>query len=128
MGERIMWVAVGGALGASGRFLVSYWAVRRLSEHVPYGTFIVNVVGSLLLGLVTGLIARGTDVPDSVRLLVAVGFCGAFTTFSTFAVDTIGLLERSASSALLNVATNNVLCLVAAYGGLRAALSWLPST
>lgn len=124
MGERLLWVALGGAVGACGRFLVSSWAVRRLSEELPYGTLIVNVTGSLILGLIAGLISRGTDLPDPVRLLIAVGFCGAFTTFSTFAVDTIDLLERtSLSSALWNVALNNVLSLVAVYVGLRLTVS-----
>lgn len=120
MAGNLGWVALGGAIGTIGRYLVSLWAAERLSTAMPYGTLIVNVVGSLILGFVIGLFVRGVDLPDAVRLLVAVGFCGAFTTFSTYAVDTIGLLERpSLSSALLNIAINNVLCLVAAYGGLR---------
>lgn len=120
MVRNLGWVAVGGALGTIGRYLVSLWAAERLSTSVPYGTLIVNVAGSLLLGFIAGLFARGVDLPDAVRLLIAVGFCGAFTTFSTYAVDTIGLMDRpSLSAALLNIAVNNVLCLVAAYGGLR---------
>ncbi|CAN5884152.1 N/A [soil metagenome] len=122
MGSTIGWVALGGALGATGRYLVSTFAVERWGVAFPYGTLFVNVAGSLLLGVVAGIFARGTGLPDSVRLLVGVGFCGAFTTFSTFAVETVGLAERpSLSSALLNLALNNVLCLLAAFAGLRLA-------
>jgi len=114
------WVALGGAIGAIGRYLVSTWAVDRWGTAFPYGTLIVNVSGSLLLGLAAGLVARGDGVSDNVRLLVGVGFCGAFTTFSTLAVETIGLAERgSMSAALLNVGVSNVVCLVAALVGLR---------
>lgn len=120
MVSAIGWVALGGALGASGRYVVSTWAVERWGLAFPYGTLIVNVVGSLVLGVVAGIFARGTGVPDSVRLLVGVGFFGAFTTFSTYAVETAGLIERpSLSAALLNIAINNALCLVAAFAGLR---------
>lgn len=122
MGNTIGWVALGGALGATGRYFVSTFAVERWGVAFPYGTLIVNVVGSLILGGVAGLVARSTGLPDTVRLLVGVGFCGAFTTFSTFAVETVGLIERpSLSSALLNIAVTNALCLVAAFAGLRLA-------
>jgi CrcB protein len=120
MENAVGWVALGGAMGAGGRYIVSTWAVQRWGIALPYGTLIVNVAGSLLLGAVAGLIARGAGVPDTVRLLLGVGFCGAFTTFSTFAVETAGLVERpSLSAALLNIAVNNALCLLAAFVGLR---------
>lgn len=114
------WVALGGAVGAIGRYLVSTWAVDRWGTTFPYGTLIVNVGGSLLLGLVAGLAARGDGVSENVRLLVGVGFCGAFTTFSTFAVETVAMAERgSVSGALLNAGLSNAICLVAALVGLR---------
>jgi CrcB protein len=118
----IWWVALGGAIGAASRYLVSSATAERLGQAFPFGTLIVNVGGSLLLGLVGGLLARGAHVPDSVRLLVGVGFCGAFTTFSTFALEAIGLANRpSLSSALMHVAVTNMLCLFAAFLGLRLA-------
>jgi CrcB protein len=116
------WVALGGAFGAVARFLVSGWAIRRFGDAFPYGTLIVNVVGSLALGVLGGLAARRAGVPDELRALIAVGFLGAFTTFSTFAVDTLGLAVRpSLSAALTNVIVNNGLALLAALIGLRLA-------
>ncbi len=116
------WVALGGAFGAVARFLISLWAIRRFGDAFPYGTLIVNVVGSFVLGVVAGLVARQAGVPDALRALLAVGFLGAFTTFSTFAVDTLTLATRSSfSGAVTNVMVNNGLALLAAFAGLRVA-------
>jgi CrcB protein len=99
-------VGVGGAAGAMARFGVSKLSASVLGTTFPYGTLIVNAAGSLLLGLLTGLALGRFDVPTAVKLLVGVGFCGAFTTFSTFAVDT--LASRGLGLTLLNVALNNL--------------------
>lgn len=118
----VLWVALGGALGAAARYAVSTVALNRWGAALPYGTWLVNVGGSLLLGFVVGVATRNAELSDTVRLLVGVGFCGAFTTFSTFAVETIALADRpSVSAALLNIAVTNVVCLAAAYTGLRVA-------
>ena len=114
------WVAIGGAAGACARYLVGNLAVR-LGEHFPFGTLIVNVTGSLLLGLIAGLTVEGLTPSEPLRLTVAVGFLGAFTTFSTYAVDTVMLGERGATGLLLlNVLANNGLALLAAVAGLAA--------
>lgn len=79
-------VAVGAAVGAPLR----YWLAQRLdSEHFPLGIWLANVVGSLVLGLLTGLGVEGRPLA-----LLGVGFCGAFTTYSTFTVQTVGLGSR----------------------------------
>lgn len=91
----LLYVALGGALGASGRHMVGQWAGRSLSTGFPYGTFIVNVAGSLLMGLLIGwLLAR--EGGDNLKLFLATGFLGGFTTFSAFSLDAINLLERKA--------------------------------
>lgn len=117
------WVALGGALGATARFLVSEWSASKLGQEFPHGTLIVNVTGSFALGLLIGLAVRGVTIPGPVRATVAVGFLGAYTTFSTFAVDTVTLGPGAGrlATAIANVALNNLLSLAAALLGLSLA-------
>ena len=85
-------VALGGAVGCAARYASTLGAARLLGTSFPYGTLFVNVAGCLLAGLVFGLVeARG--VPSVVRLLVLTGFLGGFTTFSTFALETVNFLQ-----------------------------------
>jgi CrcB protein len=88
----LLLVAVAGALGAVARFALDGWVTERTGGVFPWGTFVINVSGSLLLGLVTGLVLLH-GLPDAPRLLLGVGFCGSFTTFSTFGYETIRLAE-----------------------------------
>ena len=115
-------VALGGAVGAVSRYWISGWIARLGHESpFPYGTLVVNVVGSLLLGLLMGLSSEGSSlVPASVRLLIGVGVLGAFTTFSTFSYETIEALRVGALRvALSNVALNVALTLAACWLGLE---------
>ena len=77
----IGYVIIGGALGALARFVTERWSVHRFGERVPYGTFIVNAAGSLLLGIAVGLHEQDV-MNDGVLLLIGTGFCGSLTTFS----------------------------------------------
>lgn len=87
-------IGAGGFAGAIARFVVGQVVTARLGVLLPYGTLVVNVSGCFLLGLVLGLLAA-TSVPSpSVRALVATGFLGAYTTFSTFGVETVLLVEE----------------------------------
>jgi len=86
-------VAAGGALGAVSRYAVTEFAVRVVGSTV-WGTFAANVTGSLLLGLFIGYVGEHTDVPAEYRLLVAVGFLGSYTTFSTLTVATTQLADE----------------------------------
>jgi len=97
-------VVVGGLMGAPARYLTDLLVQSRHSSRVPWGTLTVNVVGSLVLGLVAGL-ASVHHAPVWVLTLVGTGFCGALTTFSTFSFETFRLLdERLWWTAALNVA------------------------
>jgi CrcB protein len=110
-----LWVAVGAAVGAPGRFLTDRWVQSRHHSVFPWGTLTVNVVASLVLGLVTGAALTG-----SAALLIGTGFCGALSTYSTVGYETVRLLEsRARLLALANVAASLTAGLAA------AALGWL---
>jgi CrcB protein len=97
-------VLVGGAVGAPARYLTDLLVQSRHSSRLPLGTLTVNLVGSLVLGVVAGLASAGR-VPTEVLTLVGTGFCGGLTTFSTFSYETLRLLEDGLwRTALLNAA------------------------
>lgn len=113
----VLWVAGGGALGATARYLVTSAVRAWFGGHAAWGTGVVNVSGSFLLGVVAAVLAE-VALPDQARLLVGVGFLGAYTTFSTFALDTVTLAEWSPLAALVNVLANNGLSLLAVIVGI----------
>jgi CrcB protein len=88
-------ISLGAILGANTRFMLGGWVLDRLGAEYPYGTLLINVTGSFAIGLAYALIERH-GAPDWVRPLVIVGFLGAYTTFSTFSLDTLALVERGA--------------------------------
>ena len=106
-------------MGAIARYSIGKWAVEKWGGTFPYGTLIVNVTGSLFLGFLVALSAERANLPAAMKSFLAVGFCGAYTTFSTFSVDTIGLAEKGMlMPTISNVLLNNLLCLSAAILGL----------
>lgn len=114
-------VAFGGALGAMSRFFV-YNTLMRASSSYPWATFTVNVLGSFLIGIAFVLITERLEMGPYWRGVVTVGFLGAFTTFSTFSMDVIGLLEQGETgSAILYVLSSVVVCIIAAWLGLSLA-------
>ena len=114
--------SAGGAIGAGARYLLNVGFARWLGPGFPWSTFAANVVGCLLMGLVTGLLAaRVTDWPE-MRVFVTTGILGGFTTFSAYALDFAGLLERDQSfQALLYLIGSVVLAIAALYIGLKLA-------
>ncbi|MBX6422716.1 fluoride efflux transporter CrcB [Thermosulfurimonas sp. F29] len=90
---KFLYIALGGSLGAVCRYLVSGWFLR-FGADFPLGTLVVNLLGALLLGFFMELSTRTLLIPPEIRLLVAVGFLGSFTTFSTFAYETGELLKE----------------------------------
>ena len=89
----VLWVGLGGFLGANARYLLGGWAASRLGIAFPYGTFIINVTGSFILGFFLAFAQERPWVAPSARLLFAVGFVGAYTTFSTFEYESLRLLQ-----------------------------------
>jgi CrcB protein len=112
-------IAVAGAIGALMRFWVSGWVYGLFGRSFPYGTLAVNIVGSLVMGLSFVLLVERLGSAPEWRAFVMVGFLGAFTTFSTFSLETVQLLEGGEfARALLNVMVSVVLCLGAAWFGM----------
>lgn len=116
----ILLVATGGAIGSVCRYLVGVGAGRLLGPDFPWGTMIVNISGSLVMGVFIELLALRLDGSENVRLFVAVGILGGFTTLSSFSLDTIVLFERGATvAAAAYVAGSIVLSLAALVAGLQ---------
>jgi CrcB protein len=115
-------VSLGGVLGAWARYAVGQWAVARWGPAFPWGTLLINVAGSLLLGFYLTLVSERFTGRATTRLFVATGFCGAFTTFSTFSVETVTLLQQGALRAALGyVGASLLLALGGAAAGALAA-------
>jgi fluoride exporter len=106
-------VAIGGALGAMGRYAVSSW-VFQINHKFPFATLAINVLGSFVMGILFVLIVERTLLSMEMRSLLMIGFLGAFTTFSTFSLDALGLWQNGLLFlALLYVLATVGLCLVA---------------
>lgn len=119
---QIFYIGVFGGLGCLARYFVSGWTYQLLGRGLPYGTLVVNVAGSFLLGLVMEGSLRSTLLTPAVRMGITVGFMGGFTTFSTFSYETLRLIEEgSLVQAGANILMNIVVCLI--FAGLGIALA-----
>ena len=119
----LAWVAfvAAGAIGAPLRYLVDIAITKRREGTFPWATFVINVTGSFLLGLLTGL-GLHHGLPKTARVVLGTGFCGAYTTFSTFTFETVRLLEEGEPlAAVKNVAGTLFVAALAAAAGLAAA-------
>ena len=115
---QVVAIAAGGALGALFRFWMSNGIYALLGRNFPYGTLAVNFLGSLLMGLLYVLLVDKLAIGPQWRAAILVGFLGAFTTFSTFSMETLNLLEAGEIfKALLNVLLSVSLCLLATWFG-----------
>lgn len=118
----VLLIAGFGALGCVTRYFISGWVYELLGKDFPYGTFVVNILGAFLLGLVMEFGMRSALLPVSVRTALAIGFLGGFTTFSTFSYETFRLLEEGAFFvAATNVLVSVVVCLLFTWLGIHAA-------
>src|SRR3954465_1901053 len=114
------WGGLGGALGSMARFWCSGLVANTFGATFPWGTLLVNVVGSFIIGFTSTL--TGPEgrmlVPANARIFVMVGFCGGFTTFSSFSLQTLDLMRKGAIvNAMANIAASVVLCIVAVAAG-----------
>lgn len=120
-------VGVGGFLGANARFILARGADALVDTRFPLGTFLVNVSGSFLLGVLGAVIAeRALPNSDAMRLALGVGFLGAFTTFSTFEFETNALIEDGSwFTATANIFASLFVGLIALRAGIALAKAWL---
>lgn len=117
---KFLMVATGGAFGAMARYAVSI--SMPVTVGFPWATFIVNVLGSLLIGIAYVVLVENPVFPPFWRDLLVVGFLGAFTTFSTFSIETLGLVQNhELSVAVVYVVSSLIFCIVAAFLGVSLA-------
>ena len=118
----ILIISLGAIFGANARYFMSRYAAKLLGPTFPYGTLIVNVIGSFIVGWFMIWTTERVLIDSRWRLLLIVGFCGAFTTFSSYAYESMAYFEQGQWHLMLtNVFSNNILCLVGALGGMALA-------
>ena len=119
--ERFLFICLGGAIGTGLRYVTSGLAARWLGAEFPYGTLIVNVVGSFLIGLIQQIGTTTVLVPETTRLFLTVGIMGGLTTYSAFSYETVRLVQLGAwGQAWINVLLTTALCLGVCFLGIAA--------
>ncbi|MDZ7900661.1 MAG: fluoride efflux transporter CrcB [Arcicella sp.] len=123
--SQLILVFVGGGLGSITRFVLSKYIQAQFLRNFPFGTLGVNVLASLILGFFIGMMEAKFLTNSNYKSLIAVGFCGGFSTFSTFSNDTLQLIQNNRLlEAFLNILLNVVLCILATFGGLTLVKSF----
>lgn len=117
-----LWIAVGAVAGASARYFLSGLIARNFSTTFPYGTLLINITGSLVLGFFLVYSSERVLLDPRWRLLVAIGFCGSYTTFSSYAFESFALMEQGQWLLMsANILVSNALCLAAVLAGAALA-------
>jgi CrcB protein len=117
--QLILAVALGGAIGSVARYLAGIGSGKLFGLSFPWGTLIINVTGSFLIGAFVGLFALKWNLPEPARVFLTIGICGGFTTFSTFSLDAFYLIERGQIMASAGYMIGSV---VLSVGALVAAI------
>ncbi|GKW51045.1 putative fluoride ion transporter CrcB [Pseudoalteromonas sp. NCCP-2140] len=118
-----MMIAMGGASGACLRYFLSETMLKLLGRGFPFGTLTVNILGSLLMGILYGLIEKEIIAVSPAKTLIGIGFLGALTTFSTFSMDSLLLLQQGHFFKMaLNITLNVVVCIFMAWLGLQLVM------
>lgn len=121
----LLLASTGGAIGAGFRYLVTQWFAAQGWTSYPLATLLINVTGSGLMGIVVGLMMARTDLPPELRIFLATGILGGYTTFSAFSLEVWQLFERGeAAMAIAYIAGSVLLSLVALIAGLFA-VKWM---
>ena len=117
-----IWIAVGAVAGASARYFLSTLIARDISSAFPYGTLLINITGSLVVGFFLVFSTERALLDPRWRLLVAIGFCGSYTTFSSYAFESFALMEQGQWLLTgINIVASNALCLVPVLAGAAIA-------
>ena len=117
-----LWIALGAVIGASARYFLSSFVARNFSALFAYGTLCINVTGSFLLGFSLILASERVLIDPRWRLLIAIGFCGSYTTFSSYAFETFAYMEQGQWLLMAaNIFASNALCLAAVLAGAAIA-------
>ena len=125
VGSQILWVGIGGFVGANARYLLGRLLVGRVGDGFPVATLLVNVSGSFAIGVVLTLLIERWVGDPAWRLLIVVGFLGGYTTFSAYAFETLTLIERGQwTRAVAYVLASNAAGLLAGAAGMVLARSW----
>lgn len=120
--ETVLFIAGFGALGCVSRYLLSGWVYGLMGRGFPYGTFVVNVMGAFIIGLIMEFGMRSTALPANLRAGLTIGFLGGLTTFSTFSYETFRLLEEGEFLiASTNVLASVFTCLLFTWLGIITA-------
>ena len=115
----IVYIAIGGALGSVLRYLATVQAANLLGKSLPYGTFAVNIIGSFIMGIVIGYLAKTLPHSNELRSFLTIGLLGGFTTFSAFSLDAITLIERGETlQAGFYVLSSVIFAILAVFAGL----------
>ena len=124
--KMMLMVALGGAIGTTGRYLVGVLAARLFGVGFPWGTLIVNILGSFVMGVLIATLALRYSVSNEVRAFLTIGILGGFTTFSSFALDVVFLAEKKQYLASMSYMGLSVICsLIALVLGLTLVRSLL---
>ncbi len=116
------WIALGAVVGAGARYFLSTLIPRNFSSAFPYGTLLINITGSLVLGFFLVFSTERALLDPRWRLLVAIGFCGSYTTFSSYAFESVALMEQGQwLLTSINIVASNALCLAAVLAGAALA-------
>jgi fluoride exporter len=116
--EKILAVVIGGGLGALCRWLVSGFVQNRIESFFPWGTFVVNITGCFVMGLLWNLFET-VPVSAAVRLFFITGVLGGYTTFSSFGIETINLMrDNEMARAMMNILLSNVIGIIAVFAGI----------
>ena len=120
--NRVLVISIGAILGANARWFISRYAARVVGPVFPFGTLFINVTGSFIVGFFMIWAGERVLLDPRWRLLIVIGFCGSFTTFSSFAFETVAYFEQGQwLLRFTNFVTNNLLCLAAALAGMALA-------
>lgn len=116
--KNVLIVGLGGFAGSIARYLAYLLIDKRFPSAYPISTLSVNIIGSFVLGIITGLMLKTSGANDTLRLLLAVGFCGSFTTFSTFAYENLFFInQKLIPTALIYISASLILGLLAVFAG-----------